>query len=302
MERWWRARQPEPEPEPQPKPEPRHDYVCEVCFEPKPLRSKQCWPRIVTGNGQVLRAGDCGHDVCAECMTGYLTSRVAEGSVFGIRCPHPGCTNEICEADAKRMAPAAVAQRFAELRARDFSARAQEIAEGATADYGYLKILWETARLCPRCSVVIQRSKGCDHFYCVCGHSFNWQQAPRPVGGGMKKYSRVISLAESLGISLSEAERIGGGKSKLFWKGQQLATTMGCSPDEATEIHKRAFKGDQLSRDLIRAAREGNAAELRRLKQKAGMTAAPERPKAVAEVAEPAVEGAEEAGAAAPPA
>ena len=36
-------------------------------------------------------------------------------------------------------------------------------AEGATADYGYLKILWETARLCPRCSVVIQRSKGCDH-------------------------------------------------------------------------------------------------------------------------------------------
>ena len=56
------------------------------------------------------------------------------------------------------------------------------------------------------------------------GHRFNFSSAPRPVGEGMKKYGRVIGLAEHLGLSLQEAEKYGD--MRLFSKGLKLAAVL----------------------------------------------------------------------------
>ena len=195
-------------------------------------------------------------------MLGFLSSRVEEGSVFCIRCPYQGCTNELFESDVRRMAPptqgettSVLSTRFAELRSRDFSLRATQIRDEQSTDFDMLKLLWSCSRLCPRCSVVIERSEGCSHMYCMCGHSFNWDAAPRPVGGKQKKYGQVIDLAQGAGLSLEEAERMGG-SIKLWQKALKLMRIVECTLAEACEIHKSAASGDAKARALIREARQ----------------------------------------------
>lgn len=243
-----------------------HMYECIVCLETKPLSSRQPWPRLATGNGEVLRAGDCGHPTCTDCMRMFLTTRVSEGSCHRIRCPHEGCKNELFESDVARMVEAPIAKRFAELRAQDYSRRAATIVTDAEegTDYAMLWVLYETARICPRCSVVIQRSAGCDHFYCMCGHQFNWSSAPRAVGGGKKRYGRTIRLAESLKVPLAEAEMYGD--AKMMSKCLKLAQILETTVEEAVELHKKARNGDQEARGLIRAARQGDRLELARMR------------------------------------
>lgn len=200
-------------------------------------------------------------------MREFVTSRVDEGTVHSICCPYEGCKNEIFESDVARMVDARVASRFAELRAQDYSRRAAMIVADAEdgTDYDMLRVLHETARLCPRCSVVIQRSSGCDHFFCRCGHSFNWVTAPRAVGGDKKKYGRVITLAQSLQVPLAEAEKYGNAKTMV--KGVKIADALGITVEEAVTLHTQARSGDQLARDLIRATRQGDPLELKRLKE-----------------------------------
>lgn len=241
-------------------------YECIVCLEYKPLSTRQPWPRVATGNGEVLRAGDCGHPTCRDCMTMFLTSRVTEGNCHRIRCPHEGCKNELFERDVVHMVEASTAKRFADLRAQDYSSRASTIIDDAEegTDYEMLWVLYETARLCPRCSVVIQRSAGCDHFFCMCGHQFNWRSAPRAVGGSKKKYGRTIRLAERLNVPLAEAEMFGD--VKTMTKGLRIAHVLEITVEEAVDLHKQAKRGDQLARNMIRAARQGNCSELQTLK------------------------------------
>lgn len=241
-------------------------YECIVCLECKPLSTRQPWPRVATGNGEVLRTGDCGHPTCGDCMRLFLTSRVSEGNCHRIRCPHEGCKNELFESDVALMVEARIAKRFSDLRAQDYSKRASTIIDDAEegTDYEMLWVLYETARLCPRCSVVIQRSAGCDHFYCMCGHQFNWSTAPRAVGGGKKRYGRTIRLAENLKVPLAEAEMFGD--AKMMTKALKIAHVLEITVQEAVDLHKKAQKGDQLARNLIRAARQGDSLELQRLK------------------------------------
>merc|ERR1719456_1463672 len=74
-------------------------FTCQICFEEHSLRLTL--PQLKTGNGDLLRHGDCGHPVCIQCMAAWVTARVEEQRVFGICCPAAGCRNELFEQDVR---------------------------------------------------------------------------------------------------------------------------------------------------------------------------------------------------------
>lgn len=212
-------------------------FSCQVCFTEKSKRL--ALPQLRTQNGDQLRAGDCNHPVCVECMAAWVTSRVEEQRVFNIRCPGEGCKNELHEQDVSRLVqsgalPARVAAQLAELRARDYSARAHELSTSLTeklecqlnalrargdapsteeasavcSSYAMVQRL-EKLRLCPRCHVAIEKSEGCNDFGCICGHRFDFGKAPRACTGPplahLEKFDRVVSLLKQ-GVPFRTAE------------------------------------------------------------------------------------------------
>lgn len=266
-------------------------FTCQICFEQVDRRFEL--PKLCTGNGDVLRAGDCGHVFCCACMAKYVAARVEEQHVFHLRCPQPGCTNELHEQDLRRLvrsgtlAPA-VADRFAEIRTRDYSARAKmfqeqlsKLVDSSEDDFRLAKRLCKTTRLCPRCNVAIEKSVGCNSFHCICGHAFNFVNAPTVLGhgSGIEDYSKVISLAKHAKLPLSTAElhyraHMGDKDAKeRIWEAQRarrmskkaakLAMQAGMSLQEAEELMKQAQAGDQLAQSKIQSAR-GSAALVKR--------------------------------------
>merc|ERR1712048_573963 len=221
--------------------------------------------QLKTGNGEVLRDADCKHPICQECLAAYFRVRVEEQRVFDIFCPHPGCRNQLYEADVKKMAQCGlieegISKRFAELRTRDYTARLCSFAEmlpEAGQDFSLIRQLYETVRVCPRCSVVIQKSQGCNSFYYICGHHFDFGAAPRVVGNGVKGYARVISMAEKLKLPLSEAEQFGG-RIHNYEHASRVAALLRVPVQEAADLLRRVKDGDQEARQRIRDAKEAS--------------------------------------------
>jgi len=109
-------------------------------------------------------------------------------------------------------------------------------------------------RLCPRCKLVIQRSEGCNSFYCVCGNHFNYANAERPVGHNFAKFRWTAQLAKSRGVSIEEAGKYSG-DIRLFKKADLTASQLGIARDSARDLHIRAQEGDEDARARIRAGR-----------------------------------------------
>lgn len=228
------------------------EFTCEVCFE---LRTNRLpLAELKTGNGDVLRSADCGHGICLDCMASHVVSRVGEQRVFDIRCPHEGCKNQLFEQDlCKLPLPTEICRRFAKLRSQDYTQRVKDLKIALSESVDAIQIaraLCKIARLCPRCSVVIQKSEGCNSFYCVCGHHFQYDRAPTvlPVS-----YLKAVQLAEQFNMSIDEAElRVGQG----CLKARRIAVQMGVSLEEALALQKRAKSGDEAAIAQIRAARK----------------------------------------------
>jgi len=196
-------------------------------------------------------------------MAALVTARVEEQHVFHIRCPHEGCKNELYEKDVAMLVREGplkpeVEARFNELRARDYTARASSFADEVSKDgtgYALLRRLYDSTRLCPRCSLVIEKSVGCNSFYCICGERFNYAAAPRPIGSGVRRYDRVIDFAEQKGLSISSAERFKG-NFRLYEKAGGLASQVNLTFDDALELQLRAYEGDMEARARVRQLRE----------------------------------------------
>jgi len=248
-------------------------FTCQVCFEETDKRF--ALPKLSTGNGDVLRQQDCQHPICQECLAHFVTARVEDQLVFHVRCPFEGCTNEIFEQDVKRLAtatpaalPEGVATRFAELRARDFTAHAASLRESWTSlikeeDHELIRKLWQSTRLCPRCSLVIERSAGCNSFFCVCGHHFDFASAPRVVGNGIRNFGDVIRLAGNLKVPPEDVQKYGlrgeeWRKSRALASAELVSRTAAetrLSREETWELLQQAKMGDMQAREKIRWAR-----------------------------------------------
>jgi len=239
-------------------------FECEVCFETCTTRLELS--TLKTGNGDILRAADCGHSICIECMARHVTVRVEEHKVFGISCPHPGCKNLVYELDLKRLVehnavPPEVKDKFAELRARDYSERLQEFSQTAQTeidDLCLLQMLRRTARLCPRCHVIIERSAGCNSFYCICGHHFDYASAPRVIGDGIKNYDKVIKMAQEFGMKLNTAESYQGDE-RVYFRAVKTAGLLGITIEDAKDLNLNARQGDEEARSRIRSARQAKS-------------------------------------------
>jgi len=234
-------------------------FTCQICFEERSSRLEL--PLLSTGNGDMLRPGDCNHPVCCECTSKYVRVRVEEQRVFNLRCPLDGCRNEIYEKDLQRLVDegalsADVYHRFGELRARDFSARVMSFDDMVpqTEDDVQLLLRLREMRLCPRCKLVMQRSEGCNSFFCICGEHFNYATAERPVCSGVKKSKWVIDLARGQQLTLATAAKFSG-DIHLFKKSRRTAAQLGLSCEQAMVLHLRAQEGNIGARTLIRKGR-----------------------------------------------
>jgi len=250
-------------------------FTCQVCFEQQSKRF--ALPKLATGNGDVLREADCEHPICQTCLATFVASRVQEQLVSSVRCPFDGCTNQIFEQDVNRMVSegivtSQISERFAELRTSNYTARAESLSETLTSleesnDFELILKLWHSTRLCPRCSLVIEKSQGCNSFFCICGHHFHYDSAPRIVGKGVKNYDQVVSVARSCGLTLEDAQKYGGESWKreraLAWNRlvDRVVAQTRLSRDAAWELLQQAKLGDQSARQRIRCAKEVTAEE-----------------------------------------
>jgi len=260
------------------------EFVCEICFDPKSTRLQL--PKLQTGNGDDLRTRDCGHPFCQDCMATYVSSRVDEQFVFHLRCPYDGCTTELYEQDVRRLEKlgvlkSEVADRFAELRARDYSERAKVLTEQMMClietnhDYRLARRLCRTTRLCPRCSVAMEKASGCDSFHCICGHAFNFTSAPNVLGlgKGIADFSKVISFAKNQQMPLSIAElhhrsHCGDREAKAKIEEKRNTRRMRSNATklaqqmpwlsllEVEELQQQALAGDEAARLRIQEARK----------------------------------------------
>jgi hypothetical protein len=249
-------------------------FICQVCFEER--EKKMCLPKLTTGNGDVLRKDECQHPICEQCLSTFVATRVQEQFVFNVRCPSPGCANEIYAQDLVKLVASStlqqnVSERFAELRSRDFSARAKELHDlielEANDQLDLIYKIWDTTRLCPRCSCAIEKSQGCNSFYCICGHHFDYAAAPRVFGNGVKSYGKVIRLAQKLKLKLRAAEEYGSDRhlGKPWSEARALATHRQVSRiaaevkldmDSALKLQQQAKAGNCDARLRIREARD----------------------------------------------
>mmetsp|Transcript_53501 Transcript_53501/g.148318 ORF Transcript_53501/g.148318 Transcript_53501/m.148318 type:complete len:460 (-) Transcript_53501:244-1623(-) len=190
-------------------------FICQVCFES--CAERLPLPPLKTVNGQWIRKADCGHPICRACMAMYVTVHVEEQRVFGIRCPVENCAVEVHELDVWKLVQTGalaveVSERLAELRSRDYRARLEGLSETlpslssllslSAKDLGLLQVLWRTMRLCPRCSVVIEKSDGCNSFGCICGHYFDFRAAPHLFGDGVRRFD-FLGVVYQYGESLN---------------------------------------------------------------------------------------------------
>jgi hypothetical protein len=130
--------------------------------------------------------------------------------------------------------------------------------------YDLLMKLWQSTRLCPRCNLVIERSSGCNSFYCICGHHFDFASAPRVVGNGIERFGQVINTARASRLSIEEVMKYGGDDQGAWrmaravaWNTQvnRTAVETRLSKEEAWQLLQQAKMGDMQAREKIRLAR-----------------------------------------------
>ncbi|EDO47022.1 predicted protein [Nematostella vectensis] len=65
-------------------------FTCDVCFSEKP-------------GSMCLAFHNCGHVFCCECMTGYFTVQINDGSVKALTCPTSKCESQALPSQVKRV-------------------------------------------------------------------------------------------------------------------------------------------------------------------------------------------------------
>jgi len=186
-----------------------------------------------------------------------------------------GCTTELFEQDVKRLEKegalsSEVSDRFAEFRARDFTAHAATLKDEWRSlmkvdNYAQMKFLWQSTRLCPRCSLAIEKSEGCNSFFCICGHHFDFASAPRVIGDGIEKFDQLISTAIAWKLDFEDVEKYGtqgapwrNARAIASWRQVKrlVAEHYGrLSREEAWQLLQKAKSGDEQAREKIRWAR-----------------------------------------------
>lgn len=142
--------------------------LCDVCYYPIHTPTKCCQQ---TG-GEHYKKVDCTHEFCKGCLEQWIKQGL-DGRQIQIRCPDGGCKFVFSGDDVKRIAGSMAYDQFVNLGNESYKERIKEV----VADPLMQKYLDTHTRVCPNCSVIIERSEGCNSMRCPCGHSFQWTTA-----------------------------------------------------------------------------------------------------------------------------
>jgi hypothetical protein len=154
----------------------------------------------------------CEHEYCRSCLRTWVETVVVDQSSTHVRCPCIGCHFVLYRDDIERLSGVSVVAVFDTLQQTDYTARLAEV----SSDPDLLAWLDANTRACPNCSVVIDKSAGCDQMNCArCGHNFSWTAAPTP--------SVMLGRARSAAAAASSASLIRDGVEPIslrsrFWR------------------------------------------------------------------------------------
>jgi len=131
---------------------------CGVCFAIKPL---------VHFSHPRKPPGSCAHYFCCGCWVSQIEVTVNEARMEA-RCMGEGCSECLSEKDVKRLAPELFAG-FCKNKYEQYEGRLKAV---FIEDDAFGQWARRNTQGCPRCHVLVQRSEGCNHMSCRCGHEF----------------------------------------------------------------------------------------------------------------------------------
>mmetsp|Transcript_10032 Transcript_10032/g.24098 ORF Transcript_10032/g.24098 Transcript_10032/m.24098 type:complete len:264 (+) Transcript_10032:630-1421(+) len=83
-------------------------------------------------------------------------------------CMHPGCSATLPDSQVKKLTPS-IYQRYIQNKFMDYEKRVLDL---FLFDDDFAAWARANTQSCPRCHVLVQRSDGCNHMRCQCGHQF----------------------------------------------------------------------------------------------------------------------------------
>ena len=110
----------------------------------------------------------CQHMFCKPCLSHWITTQV-EQRQRRISCPAVGCGHSLNQEDIVRLSiDPAVPVAYSALMAETYEDRLAEM----SSDPELKAWMDANARPCPKCSLLITRTSGCNTVRCPCGHRF----------------------------------------------------------------------------------------------------------------------------------
>jgi hypothetical protein len=224
---------------------------CSICFS-QAYESVR-YARISNESWENERCAHSG-SFCRGCLQRHLRSKLTEGC-WSIRCPSPGCTYLLVEADIQNtlsvskptdesVAPVTcdlldknecelLLGSYQKLRGADHASHLRSVLamqKAATdaelngcgvSDHSYSACgfgQWalESCQACPRCLVIIRKETGCNHIQCRCGAGFCFGcGGPINVPGIQQQCLCATSVQVKLGRWLQESGRLEVGLPRL---------------------------------------------------------------------------------------
>ncbi|NBO39732.1 hypothetical protein EBU99_14275 [bacterium] len=222
--------------------------TCLICLEPAVGR----WtpPQIKTENGDFIRPShSCTHIVCETCMEAYVSAKIIDMRVNDLRCPAPDCKTKLYDCDINYLLGDTMPEILSAYRSLKKTTHRERMTE-LVKSYS-LQELCELAqarvKVCPCCCMLLQRSAGCDSFFCVCGHQFTYSDAPDLVPARRLRLMNIFKHTHQY----LHADSLQGVRRAL-----RVQHLLGIDEREAAQLAELALRGDEHARAAIRTARQ----------------------------------------------
>ena len=156
----------------------------------------------ITGDSKTIAGPRHPNTVCPPCLKSHAEAAIKGGRLF-VRCPAEGCGRSLQTLELKTSLSAGS---YATLVARLKESEAT-MAEAGECEAHPLGL---ELRMCPKCSVRIEKNEGCAAMQCYrCGEGFTWSSAelvgaePRTAARSLKRVERVERVSVfALGLGL----------------------------------------------------------------------------------------------------
>ena len=161
---------------------------CGICLEQR-APSPQCGMRhpalLAAGVQAPVDGWSCRaaggttppHFFCRGCMCAHLDALLARPGVpppARLRCPQPGCTRALSDAELKWLIGDERLAAYTTARAAGHRGRLADVISGREGGADLARWAELHAQACPLCSVLVERASGCAHMSCPCGAHFYW--------------------------------------------------------------------------------------------------------------------------------